>query len=89
MSNTLNEYISKIKRCFKAHVINDELASNYLITGKRGESYKINLNPELKGLNVTIPYKEKVIPYLDSITPEARAIGAVNVIKVTHSGKDT
>ena len=48
----------------------------------------LNLNPELKGLNVTIPYKEKVIPYLDSITPEARAIGAVNVIKVTHVGKD-
>ena len=48
----------------------------------------LNLNPELKGLNVTIPYKEKVIPYLDSISPEARAIGAVNVIKVTHSGKD-
>lgn len=33
-------------------------------------------NPELKGLNVTIPYKEKVISYLDSISPEARAIGA-------------
>lgn len=47
----------------------------------------LNLNPELKGLNVTIPYKEKVIPYLDSISPEARAIGAVNVIKVLHEGK--
>ena len=47
----------------------------------------LNLNPELKGLNVTIPYKEKVIPYLDSISPEARAIGAVNVIKVSHEGK--
>ena len=45
-------------------------------------------NPELRGLNVTIPYKEKVIPFLDSISPEARAIGAVNVIRVTHDGKD-
>ena len=43
-------------------------------------------NPELKGLNVTIPYKEKVIPFLDSVSPEARAIGAVNVIRVTHKG---
>ena len=43
-------------------------------------------NPELKGLNVTIPYKEKVIDFLDSVSPEARAIGAVNVIKVTHDG---
>lgn len=47
------------------------------------------LNPELKGLNVTIPYKEKVMSFLDSISPEARAIGAVNVIKVEHKGDDT
>ncbi|WP_298453320.1 shikimate dehydrogenase [uncultured Prevotella sp.] len=46
-------------------------------------------NPELKGLNVTIPYKEKVISFLDSISPEARAIGAVNVIKVEHRGNNT
>lgn len=44
----------------------------------------LDKNPELKGLNVTIPYKEKVIPFLDSVAPEARAIGAVNVIRVTH-----
>ena len=42
--------------------------------------------PQLKSLNVTIPYKEKVIPFLDSVSPEARAIGAVNVIRVTHKG---
>ena len=46
----------------------------------------LSANPELKGLNVTIPYKERVIPFLDSITPEARAIGAVNVIRVTRDG---
>ncbi len=45
-------------------------------------------NPELKGLNVTIPYKEKVISFLDSVSPEARAIGAVNVIKIEHKGSD-
>ena len=49
----------------------------------------LDSNPELKGLNVTIPYKQKVIPFLDSIAPEARAIGAVNVIKVVHEGKNT
>lgn len=48
----------------------------------------IDSNPELKGLNVTIPYKEKVLNYLTSISPEARAIGAVNVIKVIHKGND-
>lgn len=46
-------------------------------------------NPELKGLNVTIPYKEKVISYLDIVSAEARAIGAVNVIKVDHKGNNT
>ena len=40
-------------------------------------------NPELKGLNVTIPYKEQVIPYLDDLDDDARQIGAVNVIKFT------
>lgn len=46
-------------------------------------------NTELKGLNVTIPYKEKVISYLDDISEEARKIGAVNVIRVTHKGGKT
>ena len=46
----------------------------------------VDSNPNLKGLNVTIPYKEKVMQYLDTISPEARAIGAVNVIRVTHEG---
>ena len=35
-----------------------------------------------KGINVTIPYKKAVIPYLDEISPEAEKIGAVNTIKV-------
>ncbi len=46
----------------------------------------LDSNPNLKGLNVTIPYKEKVLSYLDTISPEARAIGAVNVIRVIHDG---
>ncbi len=47
----------------------------------------LDTTPELCGVNVTIPYKEKVIPFLDSVTPEAQAIGAVNVIRVTHEGR--
>jgi shikimate dehydrogenase len=41
----------------------------------------------LEGLNVTIPYKEKVISYLDELDPTAEAIGAVNVIKFIHRGE--
>lgn len=36
--------------------------------------------PDLKGLNVTIPHKQAVIPYLDALSDEAGAIGAVNCI---------
>ena len=41
----------------------------------------------LKGLNVTIPYKEQVIPFLDKINKKAKAIGAVNTIRITKKGK--
>ena len=42
-------------------------------------------HPELRGLNVTIPYKQQVMQYLDEISPEAKAIGAVNVVKCQRS----
>ena len=48
----------------------------------------IDSNPSLKGFNVTSPFKEKIIEYLDEITPEAKAIGAVNVVKVIRHGND-
>jgi shikimate dehydrogenase len=51
---------------------------------------KIELFPEflasqkdLAGLNVTIPYKEKIIPYLDELDETAKAVGAVNTILIT------
>ncbi|KAF2517865.1 shikimate dehydrogenase family protein [Flavobacterium foetidum] len=44
-------------------------------------------NPDLKGLNVTIPYKEQVIPFLDKLSKNASQIGAVNTIKFTKKGK--
>ncbi len=44
-------------------------------------------NSRLAGLNVTIPYKEKVIPLLDRVDPEASEIGAVNTIRIIREGK--
>jgi len=41
-------------------------------------------NPTLAGLNVTIPYKEQVIPYLHELDKETAEIGAVNVIKIVR-----
>jgi shikimate dehydrogenase len=43
-------------------------------------------NPDLKGLNVTIPYKEAIIPFLDTMSDKAFRIGAVNVIRFTKKG---
>lgn len=40
----------------------------------------------LKGLNVTIPYKEEVIPLLDKLSKNAAIIGAVNTIKISKKG---
>lgn len=45
----------------------------------------IQNNPELIGLNVTIPYKEQVMPFLNSINDSAREVGAVNTIKISRS----
>lgn len=42
--------------------------------------------PNLKGINVTIPYKEQVIPFLDDLDDSAKAVEAVNTIKFTDKG---
>ncbi len=45
----------------------------------------IEEHPQLKGLNVTIPHKQNVMPLLDDISDEAREIGAVNVIAIKRN----
>jgi shikimate dehydrogenase len=44
----------------------------------------LSQNPDIKGLNVTIPYKESIIPYLDDLDPVAREIGAVNTVLISE-----
>lgn len=48
------------------------------------ESFPAILREDVKGLNVTIPYKEQIMPFLDAIDNEARTIGAVNTIKISE-----
>ncbi|WP_103070669.1 shikimate dehydrogenase family protein [Aquimarina sediminis] len=48
---------------------------------------KVVKDPLVKGLNVTIPYKEEIISYLDDLDPIAKEIGAVNVIKLSKDQK--
>ena len=52
-----------------------------------GELPALLLNhPGLKGYNVTFPFKEVIIPFLDGLSPDAKAIGAVNTV-VKHKGQ--
>jgi len=44
-------------------------------------------NTDLNGLNVTIPYKQDILPFLDKLSKNASEIGAVNTIKFTKKGK--
>jgi shikimate dehydrogenase len=47
----------------------------------------IRTTPSLQGFNVTIPYKQQIIPYLDSLSREAQDIGAVNCVKISQDGR--
>ena len=47
----------------------------------------ISATPSLIGFNVTIPYKQQVIPYLDELSDEASRIGAVNCVKILADGR--
>ncbi|MBW3524717.1 shikimate dehydrogenase [Chryseobacterium sp. NKUCC03_KSP] len=52
------------------------------------EIEELLLKPDLLGFNVTIPYKEKVLDYLDELSDEAKKIGAVNCVLI-ENGKKT
>ena len=45
------------------------------------------LTPDLVGFNVTIPYKQQIIPYLDALDEQAREVGAVNCVKIERDGR--
>jgi shikimate dehydrogenase len=44
-------------------------------------------NPDIKGLNVTIPHKQTIIPFLHTLDPSAAEVGAVNCIRIQPDGQ--
>jgi shikimate dehydrogenase len=66
--------------------LNKHEYKNFDIQDISGFSSIIKDETCLKGINVTIPYKEEVMQYLDIIDNTAKAIGAVNTIKFTKRG---
>lgn len=67
----------------------DAVYNNFEISNIKLLPKLLKLHPDLRGLNVTIPYKQQLLPYLDELSPEAKQIGAVNVVKITHIGNKT
>jgi shikimate dehydrogenase len=84
-----------LKHSFSKDFFNNKFASegidaeyvNFEITSITELKAVIQNNPQLNGLNVTIPYKEQVIPFLDKMSDNAALIGAVNVIRIKRKKK--
>ncbi len=67
---------------FQKESISDAVYQNFELPSIADFKELVKANTELCGLNVTIPYKEDIIPYLDRLDKEAVQIGAVNTIKI-------
>ncbi len=47
----------------------------------------LHRHPDLHGFNVTIPYKQAVLPYLDELDPDAQKVGAVNTVVIDRKSR--
>ena len=77
------------KKFFTAKFKAEEIAADYQLF-ELSNIEAINeliAKEELAGFNVTIPYKQSIIPLLDEVTDTAREVGAVNCVKITDGKK--
>lgn len=74
---------------FKREGVTDCIYERYELASVAEFPALLAERPDLCGLNVTIPYKRAVIPYLDTLSHEAASIGAVNCIRRTPDGRLT
>lgn len=72
---------------FKQLGLTDSAYSNFDMAKISEFGDLLERQDNLRGLNVTIPYKQAIIPYLDSLSKKARQIGAVNAIRITKKNK--
>ncbi|GIM49384.1 shikimate dehydrogenase family protein [Capnocytophaga stomatis] len=71
---------------FKKEHISDAEYVNFDLNCIGELPQKLQENPNIQGMNVTIPYKKEIIPMLAKLDPIAEQIGAVNTIKITKKG---
>ncbi len=79
------------ERYFKEKFLNEKINNfdYFLFPLENLEDFPVFIknNPKLVGLNVTIPHKKNIIPFLDELDSSALRVGAVNVIKIFSNGK--
>ncbi len=90
IGNPLSHSFSKkyFTQKFEDKEIVDSIYDLYPLTKVEDLQLLIDNERDLVGLNVTIPFKEKVIPLLDELDPIAKEIGAVNTILINRNGAD-
>ena len=75
------------KNKFEAEKIENAIYENFDIADITLFKTRLKQENTIKGFNVTIPYKESIIPYLDKLNKKAKAIGAVNTIRINKKGE--
>lgn len=74
-------------RYFSEKFKTDEIANsqylNFELKDLGNEVPSLKNNPDIKGLNITIPYKTEILPFLDALTDECRKVNACNCIKIS------
>ena len=71
---------------FKREQITDASYSLFELSDINQITGFIRQHPQLVGFNVTIPYKQQIIPYLDELSEEAAAVNAVNTVVIERVG---
>ena len=71
---------------FRREQITDASYSLFELTDIKQLTEFIRQHPQLVGFNVTIPYKQQIIPYLDELSEEAAAVNAVNTVVIDRVG---
>lgn len=86
IGKSLSHSFSKIyfEEKFCREHIKDASYSLFELTDIEQIANFIRQHPDLVGFNVTIPYKQEIIPYLDELSDEAKTIGAVNTVIIQH-----
>ena len=75
---------SYFEKKFLALRLNDHCYKNFELSDIRSFPVLLEQEPELRGLNVTVPYKQSILPFLDEVDEVARNIGAVNCIRIVN-----